>query len=162
MREHFNEAQGTVRLLFVVDPICPGCLRNLADVNAALLAKSDDPRLRTFVVHVPVLGAEETDVAPAAKIVQNAHAHHYWNPSGEFGWALTEVTGLADGEGEPVYAWDVWAIYGPEARWEGMLPPPPRRLMHNLWALQDSEDYPRFDAEAFAQQVQELLPQGLR
>lgn len=157
LREAFNRGQGTVRLLFVVDPICPGCLRNLDDINKALLSKTDDPRLQTFVVHVPVLGAEEKDVIPAAELVQNPHAQQYWNASGAFGWKLTEAADLEDGDGEPVYAWDVWAIYGPEATWGDTLPPKPQRLMHNLWALDGSEVFPYFDAGVFAQEVRELL-----
>jgi hypothetical protein len=110
-------------------------------------------------VHVPVLGPKAKDVGPAAKLGQNSHVRHYWNPSGSFGWELTEAVGLDDGEGEPVYAWDVWLIYGPEATWDGALPPPPRHLMHNLWALQDSKDFPRLDSEVLAQEVQQLLTQ---
>ena len=54
LREDFNRAKGAVRLLFVVDPICPGCLRGLDDMNRDLLAATRDPRLVTFVVHEPV------------------------------------------------------------------------------------------------------------
>ena len=159
LREDFNRAKGSVRLLFVVDPICPGCLRGLDDINKALLGKTDDPRLQTFVVHVPVLGPEAKDVGPAAKLVQNSYVRHYWNPSGSFGWELTESAGLEDGAGEPVYAWDVWLIYGPEATWDGALPPQPRHLMHNLWALQDSEEFRRLDSEVLTQEVEQLLAQ---
>ncbi|MCI0353974.1 MAG: hypothetical protein L0099_02890 [Acidobacteria bacterium] len=158
LREDFNRAKGSVRVLFVVDPICPGCLRGLDDVNQALLAKTDDPRLQTFVVHVPVLGAKAKDVAPASKLLDNAHVHHYWNPSGAFGRELAEAAGLKRGD-ELVYAWDVWLIYGPETIWDGAQPPRPRRLMHQLRALQDSPEFPRLDGEAFAQEVHRLMVQ---
>lgn len=59
-------------MLFVVDPTCGGCLRGMDDLNKDLLATTDDPRLRTFVVHVPVIGATEKDVTPAMKLLQNA------------------------------------------------------------------------------------------
>ena len=64
LREDFNKTKGTVRLLFVVDPICPGCLRGLDDMDQALLKKTSDPRLQTFVVHVPVLGAKAKTSLP--------------------------------------------------------------------------------------------------
>ena len=51
LQEDFNRAKGSVRLLFVVDPICPGCLRGLDDVNRDLLATSNEgstPILRTL------------------------------------------------------------------------------------------------------------------
>lgn len=158
LRDDFNGAKGSVRLLFVVDPICPGCLRGLDDVNKALLATTDDPRLQTFVVHVPVLGAEATDVAPSTKLVQNRQVRHYWNPSGAFGRKLAEAAGLRRGA-ELVYAWDVWLIYDAEASWDGASPPRPRVLMHQLRALQGSTAFPRLDGAAFAREVHQLLAQ---
>ena len=158
LREDFNRAQGSVRVVFVVDPICPGCLRGLDDMNRSLLAKTNDLRLQTFVIHLPVLsaGAKEQDIPPAAELLNNAHVRHYWNPSGEFGRQLSRAVGLERGD-EPVYAWDVWLIYGPEAEWDSPLPPRPVRLMHQLRALKGSTEFPRLDSDAFAQEVHQLL-----
>lgn len=160
LRADFNRSKGAVRLLFVVDPTCPGCLRGLDDMNKALLANTHDARLQTFVVHVPVLtpAPKEKDVPPAAELLHNANVHHYWNPSGAFGRALSEGANLKS-EGKPVYAWDVWLVYGPDATWDGTNPPRPRQLMHQLRALQGSKEFPRLDSKAFAQQVHQLLTQ---
>jgi hypothetical protein len=160
LREDFNRAKGSVRTLFVVDPICPGCLRGLDDLNKALLADTQDPRLQTFVVHVPVLkpAAKAKDVPPAAELLQNAHVRHYWNPSGSFGRDLAEGVNLQR-DGKTVYAWDVWLIYGPEAIWTGTSPPKPRLLMHQLRALQGSKEFPHLDSEVFAHEVHQLLAQ---
>ena len=157
LREDFNAGKGTVRVLFVVDPTCPGCLRGLDDMNKDLLSKTNDPRLQTFIVHVPVLtpSPTEQDVPEAATLVRNDHVHHYWNPSGSFGWELSKAAGLKHGD-EPVYAWDVWLIYGPEAVWEGASPPPPELLMHQLYLLRDS-GLPRLDSEQFAIRVHQIL-----
>ena len=160
LREDFNRAKGSVRLLFVVDPVCPGCLRGLDDINKVLLANTRDPRLRTFVVHVPVLkpAAQAKDIPPAAKLLHNPNVHHYWNPSGSFGRALAEAVGLKHDD-ELVYAWDVWLIYDPETTWEGVSPPKPQRLMHQLRALRGSKQFPYLDRDAFARDVHELLAQ---
>jgi hypothetical protein len=168
LRADFNRSVGSVRLLFVVDPICPGCLRGLADMNRDLLRSNSDPRLRTFVIHEPVLGVARfapwlrpsggKDVPRAAQLLQNTNVHHYWNPSGAFGNLLSQAVGLKNGEG-PVYAWDVWLIYGPEATWVGADPPHPRLLMHQLGALRGSTEFPHLDSRVFAQQVQALLAQ---
>ena len=157
LREDFNAGKGTVRVLFVVDPTCPGCLRGLDDMNKDLLSKTNDPRLQTFIVHVPVLtpSPTEQDVPEAATLVRNDHVHHYWNPSGSFGWELSKAAGLKHGD-EPVYAWDVWLIYGPEAVWEGASPPPPELLMHQLYLLRGS-GLPRLDSEQFAIKVRQIL-----
>lgn len=168
LRAHFNRNAGSVRLLFVVDPICPTCLRGLADMNRDLLAGTADPRIHTFVVHEPVLGitrvapwlrpAGAPDVAKAEQLLHNPNVAHYWNPSGAFGRLLSHAVGLKNSEG-PVYAWDVWLLYGPEAKWEGTDPPHPRLLMHQLGALRSRTEFPHLDSRAFAQQVQTLLAQ---
>ena len=167
LRADFNRRTGSVRLLFVVDPICPGCLRGLADMNRDLLRTMTDPRLRTFVVHEPVLGvtryapwlrpAGGKDVLKAAQLLQNPYVQNYWNPSGAFGHVLSQAVGLKNGD-KQVYAWDVWLLYGPEAKWVGDDPPRPRLLMHQLGDLRGTE-FPYLDSHVFAQQVQTLLAQ---
>jgi len=168
LRADFNRNVGSVRLLFVVDPICPTCLRGLADMNRDLLAGTADPRIHTFVVYEPVLGmarvvpwlrpAGGQDVARAEQLLHNPHVEHYWNPSGAFGRLLSHAVGLKN-SGGPVYAWDVWLLYGPEAKWEGTDLPRPRLLMHQLGALRSSTEFPHLDSRVFAQQVQTLLGQ---
>ena len=167
LRADFNRKIGSVRLLFVVDPICPGCLRGLADMNRDLLKDTADPRLQVFVVHEPVLGvarfapwlrvAGGSDVPKAAQLLENPNVQNYWNPTGAFGRLLSKAVGLKNGEGQ-VYAWDVWLLYGPDAKWDGIDPPRPRLLMHQLGALRGTE-FPHLDSQVFAKQVQTLLVQ---
>ena len=71
---------------------------------------------------------------------------------------LSQAVGLKNSE-RPVYAWDVWLIYGPEAKWEGNNPPRPRLLMNQLDALRGSTESPHLDSPIFAQQVRALLAQ---
>jgi hypothetical protein len=142
--------------------------RNRHDMNRDLLEDTVDPRLQAFVVHEPVLGVARVapwlrmaggdDVAKAERLLHNPHVQHYWNPSGAFGRLLSHAVGLKNGELQ-VYAWDVWLIYGPEAKWEDNGPPPPRVLMHQLGALRGSTIFPHLDSHIFAQQVQTLLAQ---
>jgi hypothetical protein len=158
LRADFNRAKGSVRLLFVVDPICPGCLRGMDDLNEALLAKTRDARLNTFVVYVPVLDPppKAKDVMPAAALLDNPNVRHYWNPSGSFGRILGDSLSL-ESNGKSVYAWDVWLIYGPEVEWSEGPPPKPLLLMHQLRALQGSKEFPHLERETFAREVRELL-----
>lgn len=158
LRADFNRARGSVRLLFVVDPICPGCLRGLDDMNRDLLSRTADPRLVTFVVHEPVLrGSAAHDVPAAAALLHNSHVHHYWSASGEFGRLLSRSVDLRSREGA-VYAWDVWLLYGPEATWDGAGPPRPQLLMQQL-GLQSGREFPRLDSKVFAQRAEQLLAQ---
>ena len=173
LRADFNRAKGSVRLLFVIDPICPTCLRGLDDMNRDLLAGTDDPRLVTFVVHEPVLGAARVapwlrttashDVPAAAELLHNPHVKHYWNGSGAFGRLLADSVDLKSSRGR-VYAWDVWLLYGAEATWNDAGPPRPLLLMQQLGDLRDSSEFPRLDSRVFANKVRALLarlpPQG--
>jgi hypothetical protein len=166
LREDFNRAKGSVRLLFVVDPICPGCLRGLDDMNRDLLADTRDPRLVTFVVHEPVLGAARVapwlrttashDVPAAAALLHNPYVRHYWSANGEFGRLLSDSLDLKGSQGR-VYAWDVWLLYGPDAIWSGPGPPRPLLLMHQLSALHGSKEFPHLDSRVLAQKALSLL-----
>jgi hypothetical protein len=155
LREDFNKAKGSVRLLFVVDPVCPGCLRGLDDVNRDLLSQIDDPKMQTFVVHVPVIGAKARDVLPAGMLLKNQHVRHYWNPTGEFGKTLANALQLKHGK-ETVYAWDVWLVYGPEVEWNDVAPPPPQLFMHQLWKLEGTK-FASLDSKEFGRYAKELL-----
>lgn len=156
LRDDFNAAKGTVRLLFVVDPICPGCLRGMDDMNRDLLSRTKDERLQTFVVHVPVIGAKAKDVTPAARLLENPHVRNYWNASGDFGRTLAQAVELKNDK-ETVYAWDVWLLYGPDAEWLQASPPPqPQLLMHQLWKLEGTH-FPKLDSKILARQTQALV-----
>jgi hypothetical protein len=152
LREDFNRAQGSVRLVLIVDPICPTCLRGLADVDAALLAGTPDPRLQTFVVHLPVIGAKAENVPPASELLHNPNVHHYWDPSGNFGHQITAALQLKRGD-KLVYAWDVWMIYTADAVWKSA-PPPPALFMHQLPTLPGNQF---LDADEFAAKARALL-----
>lgn len=156
LRADFNAAVGSVRLLMIVDPACSVCLRGLDDVNAALLADLDDPRLQTFVVHTSVIGAEPKHVPPAASLLTNAHVRHYWDASGNFGRSVSESLHLRRGD-DVVYAWDVWMIYDDQATLGASGVPAPSLFMHQLPKLRDQPDKPFLDAEAFAAKARTLL-----
>ncbi len=149
LKEDFNANEGRVRLLFISGPTCGICLRGMADLNDAFIAASQgDSRLVTFVVHVPALGAREEHVAATIPLLQGPRIHHYWEDSGIIGQHFSEVMGVE------IYVWDFWMIYGPEARWDGLLPPAPDYYEHQLGVTSGgSRGFPRervLDAERFA------------
>jgi hypothetical protein len=149
LKDDFNANEGRVRLLFISGPTCGICLRGMADLNDAFIAASQgDNRLVTFVAHVPALGAREEHVAATIPLLQGPRIHHYWEDSGIIGQHFSEVM-----ESE-MYVWDFWMIYGPEARWDGLLPPAPDYYEHQLGVTSGgSRGFPRekvLDAERFA------------
>ena len=154
LRADFNRAKGTVRLIFVVDPSCSACLRGMDDMNRDLLSMTRDQRLQTFVVHVPVIGAEAKHVRPAAKLLPSRNVRHYWNESGAVGWWLSQQFAIKNGK-KSVYAWDVWLLFGPEAQWADKSPKP-RVLMHQLEELEGTR-FPMLDSKVFATNAREVL-----
>lgn len=130
LRDDFNDNVGRVRLLFLSGPTCGICLRGMADLNDEFIAAAqNDDRLVTFVVHVPTLGAKEEHVADTIPLLDGPRVHHYWEDSGIIGNHYRDVMEV------DVYVWDFWAIYGPEVRWEGTLPPKPDYYEHQLAGL---------------------------
>lgn len=91
----------------------------------------------------------------AAQLLQNPNVQNYWNPSGAFGRLLSQAVALKNGD-KHVNAWDVWLLYGPDAKWVGSDPPRPRLLMHQLSALHGNKEFPHLDSRAFAQEVHAL------
>jgi len=149
LRDDFNRDVGHVRLLFLVDPICPTCLRGLADIDRDLLSKIPrNTTLKTYVVHEPVIGGTARNIAGAAGLL-HAPARHYWNPTGSFGRIAGAAYDLHH-DGRPVYAWDVWTIYGPDAVWKDAGPPAPLVLMHQLPSLAGDVRFSHLDSKRFA------------
>ena len=88
----------------------------------------------------------------ATRFVPDARASHYWDGTGVTMRAYRAVLGI------PEEAWDVYLLYGPDARWEGELPPQPAFWMHQL----GPRDAPRvpgpfLDPDAFAARADALL-----
>ncbi len=140
LRDDFNAKVGTVRLLFIVGPTCGMCLVGMERIDEALLADNDDPRLNTFVVHVPALGAKEKDVAPATQFLTGRNVTHYWEDTGIIGSRYEKVLNMSR------YCWDTWMVFGPDARWDGDMPPKPE-----FWIR------PMSDPVRFAKEVRERL-----
>jgi hypothetical protein len=119
-----------------------------------MMQKISDPRLRAYSVWVPKLRGQEKDVPVATRLMRDDRATHYWDEGGSLMRAYTRVLSL------PEVAWDIYFLYGPEARWDGDLPPKPRFWMHQL----GSRDQPRvngpyLDAAVFADSARRLLGQ---
>lgn len=157
LRDAFNRAHGSVRLIFLVDPICPTCLKGVKDLDTALLSpEAANASLQTFVIHTPVLGATEADTANTCALIHNEHVLHYWDPWQEMGTLFANAEAMKNGEG-PIYAWDVWLVYGPDAQWTGTTPPKADFRMHQLPDLMGRKDFPFLNASAFRDDVEKRL-----
>ena len=107
--------------------------------------------LRTLIPHVPTLGATADHVSDAAELVTGGNATHYWEETGIIG-QLYEKTLETDGR----YAWDVWMVYKPGARWDEEYPPKPDFAMHQLSRVPIGT-MERLDSKKFAEVVASYL-----
>src|SRR6266403_6187630 len=152
LRADFNANVGKLRMLYIVGPTCGICLRGMSDLQETVYSKKiDDPRMVTFVVHVPTLGAHEANVAPASRLITNRYTTHYWEETGITGRLMQQAMGVDK------YVWDFWAIYAPDVRWsDERLMPAPSFWQHQLGGLPPER---RLDANVFASKVDEFLAQ---
>ncbi len=152
LRADFNANVGKVRMLYIVGPTCGICLRGMSDLQESVYSKKgDDPRLVTFVIHVPTLGAREANVVPASRLISNRYTTQYWEETGITGKLMQQVMGVNK------YVWDFWTIYGPKAVWsDERLPPVPDFWQHQLDGLPVEK---KLDANVFAAKLDAFLAQ---
>ena len=95
---------------------------------------------------VPKVGGKEKDVSTATRYVPDARARHFWDADGILLKDYQPVLSIARD------AWDVYMVYGPDARWDAEGPPRPQFWMHQL----DVSNAPALDAATFAARVRSL------
>ncbi len=150
IKTDFNAMQDKVRLVFIIGPSCGICLRGMDDLNESIVKSiQNDPRIHTLAIHVPALGAEEKHVAGSIPLLSGPRVTHYWDPSGNTGVEYMKTLDI------PMYAWDLWFVYEPGARWEDEeLPPYPDYWEHQLPSLPREK---KLDAQRFAAEVNTRL-----
>jgi hypothetical protein len=101
---------------------------------------------------VPKLGGEETDVGVATRLVPDERATHYWDGAGYTMAAFRNVLGISED------VWDVYLLYGPDARWDGAVPPLPDFWMHQLGSRNNPRvEGPWLDTDELAGRASALL-----
>ena len=121
-------------------------------MQQGVLAQTDDRRLRAYVTWVPMFRGREADVPKASTEVPDWRAAHFWDG----GSVLTRQVRQTLGLNEP--AWDIFLLYGPEAKWEGDQPPAPSYWMHQLGSARRPRlNGPFLDAAVFLDKTRELL-----
>lgn len=104
-----------------------------------------------YVVFVPALGAQSTDVAAATRFLQNANVHYYWDGDGSIMLRYAKAVDVD----KPV--WDFWSIYRPGTTWTQGMPPAPDFWQHQMGSLPASS---RLDVPTFVAQIRRLRTAG--
>ena len=108
--------------------------------------------VRVHVVWVPMFRGMERDVPAATREVPDSRASHYWDGNSVLTKRYRGTLGLGED------AWDMFLLYGPDARWEGDLPPPPVFWMHQLGSRRRPRvQGPYLDPAVFLERTREQL-----
>ena len=117
-----------------------------------MFATNDNPNLRSYVVWQPKLGSTSKHVEDATRLVTDSRATHYWDDPGSTLRSYRKTLAIAED------AWDIYLIYGPDAKWDGELPPKPKFWMHQLGSKSRPRvDAPYLDPEVFARRTAAVL-----
>jgi hypothetical protein len=130
LKEAFNADQGLARVLMIVSPQCPACRRGAGFVEKQALAQIKSDRLKVYVVWIRRFPLRDTrDAAQeATTLVPDDRSRHFWDGAGRLGQAYAKVVDLPH---QKKFAWDVYFVFDPKARW-GDGPPKPDFWMHQL------------------------------
>lgn len=125
-------------------------------VQDNVLSKIPDEELEIFVVWEPIL---RTDKAVAARkattLFDDPRVENFWVETQSVGELFQPVIKLKT---EP--AWDVYLVYGRDAKWKGERPPKPASFMHQLGGrLPDAN---RLDGAGLARRIEAALRRGGR
>jgi hypothetical protein len=114
-----------------------------------LFAEHKDADVRGYAVWVPKFAGREWNVSRASTFISDPRVSHYWDGSGLLVHAYSSVLGIGRD------AWDMFLVYGPQARWEGREPPRPDFWMHQLPGISIA---PRLEGDALAREAIARIP----
>ena len=102
-------------------------------MQSKVLSQYTDPDLRVYMVWVPKSRGLERDVPAATVQYPEPRAQHFWDAPGVLMRGYRERLRLDED------AWDIYLLFGPDARWTEDVPPEPLYWSHQLGA----KDKPR-------------------
>jgi hypothetical protein len=100
-------------------------------MNSEVLARQTDPDLRIYMVWVPKQRGLERDVSGATLAMRDSRATHFWDASSVLVRGYRDTLKLTED------AWDMYLLFGPDAKWEGSLPPAPAYWSHKLGSKEE-------------------------
>lgn len=94
-----------------------------------MLKRIPEKNLAVFVVWMAVLGRDDLFAArEGTSLLADPRVRHYWDGQRALGYPLVQTLGLKQSQ----LAWDVYLLYGREAKWKSGPLPAPKDWMHQL------------------------------
>lgn len=126
LRQEFNASADSERVLLLISPTCPVCVRGSSVVNA-VLKRHPDSHIRVFAIWEPILPTDwNKPTSSVLRRLSDARAIQMWDKQHLVADLVKESTG------DPNLGcckhngtlWDIIAVYPPGAQWTASLPPP--------------------------------------
>lgn len=127
LRDAFNRAAGSVRVVSLLSPTCPYC-RSGHLVLTRLFRTVASEKVAGFLVWLPMLGSDDfTSALRQSEALRDPRiVYEAWDAGKRSGEAFARTLKLER------TAWDVYLVYAPGVAWDGDLPPAPSFWMHQL------------------------------
>lgn len=152
LRAAFNSASDRVRVVALLSPTCGQCKKGQRVVEKVFSKYPNDPRLRGFVVWLPMLQSDSERAAGAqAAGFTDRRVVQQWDGGRASGALIAKMLGLKG------VAWDVYLLYAPGVRWTGDGPPSPTFWMHQLRAETGADQRACLNPTVFLGKVTSLL-----
>lgn len=149
LHERFNQDKGKVRLLLLLSPTCPECLRGASEIQSKVLEKIKDSDVRVYAVYLPILKPDEEGRIPIAmKRLSDKRINFYWDSKGELAQSYSRILPLGH---QP--AWDIYLLFNRDEEWKTD-PPAPDYWMHQLSGVSTDR---RLDGQKFADETKKML-----
>lgn len=151
LKEQFNHSKHKARVLTILSPTCPECLRGFEMIKT-LLNRFPSDDLRVFLIWIPMLDEDNLEAAIAhSKEVADSRLLQGWDSSYQIGRLFAKTLNLQK------TAWDVYLIYAREANWERDGPPSPTFWMHQLSSDPGADSSLHLSNEVFFRRLSELF-----
>lgn len=156
LRDEFNRASQSVRIVTILSPTCPVCQYGQGIVRG-IFEGFGTSNLKGFVVWLPMMPGDNAQFARMeAETFKEHPVVHTWDPERRLGKLYAKTLNLT------AAAWDVYLLYAPGVRWDEHEPPQPTFWMHQLPGDTGADWKILLNPTKFSQELLKLLGSGVR
>ena len=124
LKAEINSLHGFTRIVFIGDPVCPGCVASANDLRNHIFNQCKNPDLRGLIVWLHVSGFSSTMNSAIAQSSawSDTRVSFYWD---SLATDIAYAFGYQNTWSGCNYAWDISMIYPDTTTWTSKYPPAP-------------------------------------
>jgi len=151
LKAEFNRSSQSLRLVSILSPTCPECQAGRGVVKSVFEKFASD-KLRGLVVFLPMRGGDDAVSARVeSELLADKRLAQGWDGERRIGELFGKTLKLKGA------AWDVYLLYAPGVRWEGVEAPAPSFWMHQLTEEAGADQAMCLNPRRLIQATQRLL-----